>query len=199
MVVREPHDITFKATDSDFLVELRGIPWCNSLLQDQRLRPIQTPSRVSKSTTEDALIARTLATTDTIPAWHTFYIGAQSLYPEERSLGQLYILFSLGSGMDGHPGLVHGGLISAIMDEAMTMLASIHCDPHTSCYTAFLKVDYKRPVATPNTYLSKISIEDRSKGRKIWVKSTLEDGKGTTLAAGQSLVIEVPRTLVPKI
>ena len=103
------------------------------------------------------------------------------------------MILTFGSGMDGHAGVVHGGLIATVMDEVLTLLAGLHKDPDRAGYTAYLKVDYKKPVPTPGTVLARALLESRSSGKKVWLKGSLEDGMGGAFATAQCLVIGVSR------
>lgn len=199
MVAHKPHKITFRTADPKSLSDFFAVPRFKALLDSDKCHAIETPTRVPKTTTEDAFVSKTLATEGTIRAWETFYVGSDSIPAADKSIAQLYILVSLGGELDGHCGIVHGGFISVLMDEAMTLLAHFHNSPGTTCFTASLQVDYKKPVPTPNSYLCKVWLENRSSGRKLWIKATLENADYEMLAAGQTLVLETPLGSVAKI
>ena len=63
--------------------------------------------------------------------------------PEEEGATEYEASFSFDERHQGGPGLVHGGLVSAALDEACGLLATWHRFP---CVTARIFVRYRRPV-----------------------------------------------------
>lgn len=179
--------------------------WCSKFLRDPTLCPIATPSRQPKASSEDSFIAETLATTTTIVAWQSFYRTLQSSSEplETETLktahdsaavgGELVCLLALGRGMNGHTNVAHGGFIATILDETMGMVVSLHQSAGMSGYTAFIKVEFKKPVPTPGAIVCRTWLERRSAGRKLWLRGTVEDGEGGLFAEAESLWIEVKR------
>ncbi|KAI9720295.1 MAG: hypothetical protein M1828_005758 [Chrysothrix sp. TS-e1954] len=170
-------------------------------------KPIRTPSREPKQDTEDTFLARTLSTPSTITRWQSFYVPrsspgrvAPSIHFSEagRPCGELHILLTLASGMNGKDGIAHGGLVSVLFDELITALANFHREELTSGYTATLKVDYKAPVTTPGSYLLRAWLDERSGGRKAWVKGDIvgvdKDDELIVLAKGEGLVLDVRKS-----
>ena len=68
----------------------------------------------------------------------------------------------------GAPGLAHGGVISAAVDEGMGYLLWLVQHP---AVTARLEVDYRRPVPV-GARLALDGRLDRTEGRKIWASMT---------------------------
>ncbi|KFY80692.1 hypothetical protein V499_00520 [Pseudogymnoascus sp. VKM F-103] len=115
-------------------------PWCAALLSAPNTTLLPTPSRVPKKSTEDSFFAVTLRTGDTIPFMLSFSsprpvaaassqasdgVAAASSAPAPAapapgtSTEQVSTLFALEAGLNGYPLTAHGGLISALFDEAM--------------------------------------------------------------------------------
>lgn len=110
------------------------------------------------------------------------------------------MLAVLGSDMDGHLHTAHGGVAATLLDEALGTLAGIHKTPGKSIYTAFLHVDYRKPVPTPGPILIRAVFNSgKSAKRKICVDATLESGDGIIYSAAESLFIEVERKHSAKI
>ncbi len=87
----------------------------------------------------------------------------------------------------GPPGLLHGGIIATLLDEAMSKAVRVH---GLTAMTRQMEIDYLRPVpsATP------IRIEGRlvrSEGRKHWTEAKIVNEKSTILATAKGLFIEV--------
>lgn len=55
--------------------------------------------------------------------------------------------------------------------------------------TATMTVDYKAAIETPSVVLCRGWAVERQ-GRKTWVKASIEDGQGKTLASAKALFID---------
>ncbi|KAJ3197651.1 Thioesterase super member 4 [Irineochytrium annulatum] len=75
----------------------------------------------------------------------------------------------LGSELCGHPGVVHGGMISALFDDFMGTLFLLNAEGAYSGFTANLNVDYRSPMPAQSTIALVIWI-DRVEGRKVFLK-----------------------------
>lgn len=101
-------------------------------------------------------------------------------------------MLKLGSGVNGHVDICHGGFVSLLLDEVIGSAAESERPEDKTTMTAYLKVDYKAPVRTPNVVLCRAWVE-RREGRKIWARGTVEDGQGGVLALGEALFLIVER------
>ena len=82
--------------------------------------------------------------------------------------------------------------MSLLLDEVIGTAAD-NLRPHDkSMMTAFLKVDYKAPVRTPGTVMCRAWV-DKSSGKKMYGKGTVEDGEGKVLASGEALFIIIDK------
>ena len=166
-------------------------PWCAKLLNDPEFVFRPTPSRKYKSTTEDALFAQTLKTKDAIPAVTTFY---RKPAPEASYVEEVRMLVSLAYGVNGWVHLAHGGIVGAILDEAMGTLPAINTkngdngQPIAYTVTAYLNVTYVKPVATPQIILVTASLRE-IKGTKHYIDGEVKDADGTVLAKAESLFV----------
>jgi uncharacterized protein (TIGR00369 family) len=88
---------------------------------------------------------------------------------------------------EGPVGYVHGGIIATLLDE--TMSKSVRARGITAM-TRNMEIDYLRPVPSNGA----IRLEGRvvhSEGRKHWTESKILNPKGTTLATGKALFIQI--------
>jgi acyl-coenzyme A thioesterase PaaI-like protein len=69
--------------------------------------------------------------------------------------------FTVTEHHQGAPGLAHGGVTSAAVDEGMGYLLWLVGSP---AVTARLEVDFRRPVPVG----SGLDLQDRREGRRIW-------------------------------
>ncbi len=93
----------------------------------------------------------------------------------------------------GPHGFVHGGVIAAILDEAMSK--AIHASAHGGsimAMTRHMETEYLRPTPLGAT-LSLHGQQDRVEGRKHFCSGTLEDADGRLLARGKALFIAIER------
>jgi acyl-coenzyme A thioesterase PaaI-like protein len=95
--------------------------------------------------------------------------------------------FTVTDHHQGAPGLAHGGVISAAMDEGMGYLLWLVQKP---AVTAHLEVDYRRPLPVG----SRLELEgrvDRMEGRKIFASM---EGRmdGEVVVEAKALFLKVP-------
>lgn len=168
----------------------RTIPWTQTLLEDPAYLAVPTPSRKYKRSAGDAVIAETLNTPETIKAWLTMHkkpASGDGLITETRTL------LSLGPGVNGYPGLVHGGVVGLIIDEAMGIMLQLNAnagglDTMSFIVTACLKTTFLRPVRTPSIILLTAKLRER-KGRTMYIDAKVENGARDGLATGEALWI----------
>ena len=192
----------------------RAIPWCADLLSDPDYTVV--PSRFGKPNAgrQGELFTRTLATDDTVSACvyqirnsqHNDSTDSVSealphMVPEVRTF-----IFT-GPGLNGWPGIAHGGFVSSIIDEVMGFLINSNTRateaagnpsdggsgvpkkaPASTVMTAELTTRYRRPVPTGEALLIR-AWADKIEGRKIIVKATLEDSERQVLSEGIGLFI----------
>ncbi|KAK1149203.1 hypothetical protein N8T08_006423 [Aspergillus melleus] len=104
-------------------------------------------------------------------------------------------IFHVGAQLCGHPGFVHGGLLSVMFDEAFARCVSA-CFPSGLGMTANLNVDFRKPAIPNRVYVLRAETET-VEGRKAWVKGTLcsmpgqgEDGEPLLVAEAKALFVE---------
>ncbi len=93
----------------------------------------------------------------------------------------------------GPHGFVHGGVIAAVLDEAMSK--AIHASAHGArimALTRQMETEYLRPTAL-GAALTLRGRQERVEGRKHFCSATLADSEGRVLARGKALFIAVAR------
>lgn len=108
---------------------------------------------------------------------------------------------TVGAGLAGHPGVVHGGILSLLFDHTMGIAVWAASSGGGSeekkvlqrtGVTAYLNVQFKKPVPTEREFVIKSHVqEDKSTDRKhfLWAELVLDD---VVCATAESLYI-VPR------
>ena len=106
---------------------------------------------------------------------------------------ELVSLCYLSTEVCGHVGLVHGGLLSTMLDEGLARCCFAAL-PNKIGVTASLKIDYRAPVKA-GSYIVLRAKTTKVEGRKAWVKGRIETlGEGTEpgklLVEAEGLFIE---------
>ncbi|KAK2064760.1 thioesterase [Colletotrichum caudatum] len=129
-------------------------------------------------------------------------LGIVHIVFRHRFTGELILAVMFGHGTSGWPSVVHGGMLSTIMDEAMGRLAALSF-PANTAVTAKLLVDFKVPVSPGVLYVVRVAKalpefqkerpdeEDKS-DRKMWVVGRMEDPDGATVVEARGLFV-VPK------
>jgi len=95
--------------------------------------------------------------------------------------------FRLDTRHEGGPGIAHGGVVAAVLDDLFGFLLYRAGFPMV---TARLEIDYKRPIAVEVDYAAEARIDSRE-GRKVWCSGELRDGEGSVVAAARGLFLRV--------
>ena len=81
--------------------------------------------------------------------------------------------YTFDKQFQGGPGLVHGGILSAAVDDLMGYAATIH---KRACVTAKLEVNYILPVQIEKEFIIEAWISEID-GKKIYAESIIYDGE----------------------
>lgn len=192
-----------------------SIPWTNNWLSSPAYKAIPFWSRHSKSSGEDHFFANTINTTKTIPHMVTLQLrnlvtpepsdaaaSASAPGPTQPTVTdnsrppELVFLIQLGeNGVDGHPGVIHGGVICALLDEMMSTVVAQHLNnasprPKGQIFTANLNTNFRAPVITPAAVILKCWLVRRDV-RKWLTRSQIEDESGRVLAEANAIWVLV--------
>lgn len=167
------------------------IPWTAALLKKPNIICRVPQSRISKKSGEDSLFAEILKTPRTLRSCISFF---QKPDPDQPKIDEVTTLLTLGDGVNGHPDVMHGGIVATILDEAMGILQGANIDrDHISAvgqgkaegelsespgtYTAYMNIQYKAPVHTPGVLMATAKIIKRD-GRKEWIYAEIKQREG---------------------
>lgn len=114
-------------------------------------------------------------------------LGLRLPLPAEEGAEDFEATFSFDERHQGGPGIAHGGLVSAALDEACGLLATWYRFPSV---TGRIFVRYRRPVPINAELVVRAQVEGE-RGRRIRVRGWLEDG-GDTLAEARAAFLHVP-------
>jgi len=114
-------------------------------------------------------------------------LGLSLPVPEAEGIEEYEAYVAFDERHQGGPGLVHGGLVSAALDEACGLLATWYRFPTV---TARIFVRYRHPVPINTELLLRAELES-SRGRRIRVRARLTDGD-ENLAEARGAFLHVP-------
>lgn len=110
--------------------------------------------------------------------------------------GEVEVEYTVPEQFQGYPGVVHGGIVAAMLDEVLGR-AHMGTNPEQSrfLYTARLEVRYRKnvPVGQP---LRIVGRADKSKRRSATSRAVIYGSDGETLAEAEALLIEVPAEMI---
>lgn len=96
----------------------------------------------------------------------------------------------LGNQIDGHPGVVHGGILALILDDFLGF--GFEALGAKMAVTANLNIDYRAPVFAGTEARIQAQL-DRQEGRKLYWKVQMTDMNGETLYAECTSLYIIPR------
>jgi len=107
--------------------------------------------------------------------------------PTAEGLTEYEAYFEFDERHQGGPGIVHGGLVAAALDEAVGLLATWYAFP---AVTARIFVRYRLPVPINTELLLTARLAD-ARGRRLHVDGALSDGD-EPLAECKAGLLHVP-------
>lgn len=99
---------------------------------------------------------------------------------------ELLCLVHFGTELNGHPGIVHGGITATVFDNSFGWLFMASKLP--VAFTASLNVNYRSKVSEDSTVILRAKVKEHV-GRKMFFEATLHDTGGKLLADSTSLFI----------
>jgi acyl-coenzyme A thioesterase PaaI-like protein len=101
---------------------------------------------------------------------------------------------SIPQAYQGWPGIVHGGIITAILDEAAGRTADTTGIPKSVYMTGTLKIRYRHPAKCDVPLLVEAELINR-KGRVVTTKSRLLDESRQLLAEAEIIFVQLENDL----
>lgn len=98
------------------------------------------------------------------------------------------------SSHQGFPGIVHGGVIAALLDEAATRTVFGANGSARLVVTASLEIRYRKPVPVGAELIITGTLKE-DKGEIILAASKIEDQNGQILATANAVLVETPPDL----
>ncbi|KAK5172792.1 uncharacterized protein LTR77_002912 [Saxophila tyrrhenica] len=172
-----------------------AIPYAQATLNDPRFQIVSQSRTVTDDGIGHTLMGKTWNTDDTIKQLIVFsrpsHSNAPLVFPQSESeRPEARRFYTFGGDLNAHPGLLHGGVISCILDSSMggvigMALAEQNLPPQ---FTVQLNVTYKNPIRTPGTVMVRSWITKIEEGgRKAWAKGVIESEGGVVHALAEGM------------
>jgi acyl-coenzyme A thioesterase PaaI-like protein len=180
-----------------------GSPSMSKYLRNDKYSCVPTAARVLKPDGEDAFFAKTISTPETIPHLLTLLhrdFGSRKISNGEADKNAesephtVTLITFGGSDLVGFPGIVHGGVSTALLDEAMSFLLHLYHvraaadQPRNLALTVNLNINLRGPVQGPGQVIVECRLM-KVQGRKYFVKGCMKDTDGTILVDAEGLWI----------
>ncbi|HEC33548.1 MAG TPA: PaaI family thioesterase [Chloroflexi bacterium] len=118
-------------------------------------------------------------------------VGLQLAFYEDLDTGQVRAEFAVPEVYQGYPGVVHGGIVAAILDEISGRAVMVDGSGEDLMATLRLTVRYRRPTPT-ETPLTAVGWVERVGGKGARVAGEIRLPDGTVTAECESLLVAVP-------
>lgn len=134
-------------------------------------------------------------------SYHCFVCGVRNPFGLQlqffnSSPGEVTAETILPEMYQGYPGIAHGGVVAAILDEAAGR--SHMGEPPRFMYTARLQVQYRKnvPIGEPLRLVGRVGV---SKRRTATATSALYNQNGELLAEAEALLVDIPEKVLDAI
>lgn len=109
----------------------------------------------------------------------------------ETGPGEVSAEYTVPEKFEGYPGLVHGGIVTAMLDE-VTVRAHIKGDPPRFMYTAKLEIKFRKnvPIGKPLRIVGQV---EKSKSRLASSKGMIYGPDGDLLVEASALLVNLPQ------
>lgn len=117
--------------------------------------------------------------------------GLRSRWESDRAAGEVRSTVTLAEHFHGYPGLAHGGIVAALLDEAMVRSLLLDGDFEDLMVTARMQVTYRRatPTASPIAVVGRIV---KRGGSRATAEAEIRLADGTVSAEAEGLLTRPP-------
>lgn len=174
----------------------KAIPYSRPTLEDPLFKIIPQSRTVTHEGRGHTLMGKTWNTDDTIKQLITLFRPSTSPNPlqfpqPENIRPEACRYYTLGGDLNAHPDLLHGGVVSCILDSSMGGAIGMGLKNQPGgppIFTVQLTVTYKETVRTPGTIRVRAWVERvEDGGRKAWAKGVIESEGGHVHALGEGM------------
>jgi uncharacterized protein (TIGR00369 family) len=132
---------------------------------------------------------------------HCFVCGLESevglkLRFDDNGVDEVRSQYTVARHFQGYPGVVHGGIIAAMLDETAARVAMI-ADHNRFMMTAKIELKYRKPVPT-ETPLLLVGRLVRDYGRKIEAHGEIRLPDDSVAAEAEITLVKLPADTIPE-
>jgi acyl-coenzyme A thioesterase PaaI-like protein len=109
--------------------------------------------------------------------------------------GEVVVEYTVPEHYQGYPGVVHGGIVAAMLDEATGRVFMGDPVAPRFMYTARLDIRYRKNVPV-GKLLKVVGRAGKNKGRTAMATGAIYDAYGELLAEAEALMVDVPAGVV---
>lgn len=126
---------------------------------------------------------------------HCFVCGLESpvglkLRFTDNGVDEVQAIYTVSNRYQGYPGVVHGGIVAAMLDEAAGRTTMIG-HPNRFAMTGKMTIRYRKPIPT-ETELTLTGRLLKDRGRTAQAHSEIRLPDGTVAAEAELMLIELP-------
>ena len=118
-------------------------------------------------------------------------LGLGALWESDRAAGEVRARVEIPEHFNGYPGTVHGGILSALLDEAAVRTALLDGGFDDLLVTAKLEVAFRRPTPTRTPLRVSARIARRT-GTRVVAEAEIRLEDGTVTARAEALLTRPP-------
>lgn len=114
-------------------------------------------------------------------------LGLRARWTADRTAGEVRSQVTVAESFNGYPGVVHGGIVTALLDEAMARTALLAGGFEDLLVTGRLTVTFRQPTPTGQPVVVVARIARRS-GSRTQAQAELRLADGTVTAEAEALM-----------
>jgi uncharacterized protein (TIGR00369 family) len=118
-------------------------------------------------------------------------LGLRTLWESDREAGEVRARVEIPEHFNGYPGTVHGGILSALLDEAAVRTALLDGGFDDLLVTAKLEVTFRRPTPTRTPVVVAGRVAKRA-GTRVVALAEIRLEDGTVTARAEALLAPPP-------
>ena len=112
--------------------------------------------------------------------------------------GEVCVEYTVPEQYQGYPGVVHGGIVAAMLDEVTVRVFMGDPDTPRFMYSARLDIRYRKnvPVGVPLKVVGRVG---KNKARSATASGAIYSPDGELLAEAEALLVDVPAGVVDSV
>jgi len=122
-------------------------------------------------------------------------VGLKMVWENHPEEGEIRSMVTVAEDFNGYPGIVHGGILAAMLDETAGRAILLEGDPDELMVTAKLEIAYRRPTPTGTPLLLVGRLVSRTETRAE-AKAEIRLPDGTVSARGSVLLARPPKEIL---